>query len=429
MVVFFVHFFHISQIINCFYLYHPTKPQIMKRSFFVVSGRFLLIMTIAVMSTISASAGDHPAYLKALADLRAARWLIDHRPAQDWRQSADEASAVSAIDAAINEIKKAAIDDHKDINDHVGVQEIPDRMGRLQKALQMLQATRNDIAQREDDRFALGLRARAFQQVDAAIGATQRAIQAPSHEAHPAYLQALADLRAARWLISNHPSSDWMQSADEGAAVSSIDGAINEIKKAAIDDHKDINDHTGVQEIPDRMGRLQKALQMLQATRNNIAQREDDRFAQGLRARAFQQVDAAISATQHAIQAPSHEAHPAYLQALADLRAARWLVDHRPNNGWQPTGDETNTVRAIDAAMNEIKKAAIDDHKDVNDHTSVQEIPDRGGRMHRALYMLRATRKDVAQREDDNFAQGLKARALQHIDDAIRSVQQAIQNF
>ena len=135
-----------------------------------------MIVAVAMMSSASAFAGEHPAYLHALADLRAARWMIDHRAATNWVQSKDELAAVNEIDAAINEIKRAAIDDHKDINDHVGVQEIPDRTGRLHKAVELLKRTRADIAQREDDKFAQGLRARAFQHIDEAIGNTQRAI-------------------------------------------------------------------------------------------------------------------------------------------------------------------------------------------------------------------------------------------------------------
>jgi len=110
----------------------------------------MLIIAAAMASATTAMAADHPAYLHALSDLRAARWLIDHRPAKDWVQSKDEAAAVREIDAAINEIKQASIDDHKDINDHVGVQEIPDRAGRLHKASEILRRTRGEIAQRED---------------------------------------------------------------------------------------------------------------------------------------------------------------------------------------------------------------------------------------------------------------------------------------
>jgi hypothetical protein len=136
----------------------------------------IVIIAVAMMTSVSAFAGEHPAYLHALADLRAARWLIDHHPAKDWKQSEDEAGAVRAIDAAINEIKHAAIDDHKDLNDHTGVQEIPERQSRLRKAAELLKRTREDINQHEENGFAQGLRDRAIRQIDEALRLTQRAI-------------------------------------------------------------------------------------------------------------------------------------------------------------------------------------------------------------------------------------------------------------
>src|ERR1039458_8913850 len=60
-----------------------------------------------------------------------------------------------------------------------------------------------------------------------------------------------------------------------------------------------------------------------------------------------------------------HE-HPSYLHALSDLRAARWLIEHRPETSWQKTMDEDEAVRQIDEAINKIKRAAIDDHKDID---------------------------------------------------------------
>jgi hypothetical protein len=43
--------------------------------------------------------------------------------------------------------------------------------------------------------------------------------------------------------------------------------------------------------------------------------------------------------------APAAQArHPAYLHALSDLRAARWLIQHRPGD-WVQNGDEMEAVR------------------------------------------------------------------------------------
>jgi hypothetical protein len=115
---------------------------------------------------------------------------------------------------------------------------------------------------------------------------------------------------------------------------------------------------------------------------------------------------------------PAH--HPAYLHALSDLRAARWLIEHRPGD-WAQTNDEVQAVHEVDAAINEIKRAAIDDGKNIADHPALDERPDHRGRIHEALEYLRKGRADIEREEDNAFANGLRDRAIGHIDGAIRA--------
>jgi hypothetical protein len=117
--------------------------------------------------------------------------------------------------------------------------------------------------------------------------------------------------------------------------------------------------------------------------------------------------------------------HPAYLHALSNLRAARWLIEHRPGN-WQQTNDEMEAVKRIDAAIAEIKKAAIEDGKNLEDHPGVEDRKDHGGRLHLAIDFLRKAHNDVDKEEDNGFAHGLKARAIDHIDGAIHATERAI---
>ncbi len=119
------------------------------------------------------------------------------------------------------------------------------------------------------------------------------------------------------------------------------------------------------------------------------------------------------------------QVHPHYLHALSDLRAARWQIEHRPGN-WNQTVDEVDAVKRIDETINEIKKASIDDGKDINDHPKQAEIPDHIGRLHKAHDYLKAAQADINQEEDNGFAQGLQGRALKHIAEAIRLVEKAI---
>jgi hypothetical protein len=88
--------------------------------------------------------------------------------------------------------------------------------------------------------------------------------------------------------------------------------------------------------------------------------------------------------------------------------------------------DEAVAISAIDRAIAEIKRAAIDDGKDIADHEPLDANLRRGGRLHHALEELHAALKDVNQDEDNAYAQGLKARAVRHIEEAIRLTQQGI---
>lgn len=117
--------------------------------------------------------------------------------------------------------------------------------------------------------------------------------------------------------------------------------------------------------------------------------------------------------------------HPYYLHALTDLRTARWMVEHRPGDA-AVSGGEDITVGEIDAAINDIKKAAINDGKDLHDHPQVDVPGDRPGRLHKALELLRKVHGDVAREEDDPMTRGLRDRAVGHIDNAIHATEQTL---
>jgi len=117
---------------------------------------------------------------------------------------------------------------------------------------------------------------------------------------HPFYLHALSDLRTARGLLEHRPG-DPAVSGQEDVAISEIDGAIGEIKHAAIDDGKDVHDHEPLDAAADHPGRLHKALEILRKVHSDVAREEDDPQTKGLRNRAVGHVDGAIHATEHAI--------------------------------------------------------------------------------------------------------------------------------
>jgi hypothetical protein len=127
-----------------------------------------------------------------------------------------------------------------------------------------------------------------------------------------------------------------------------------------------------------------------------------------------------------AARADQPGAHPAFLHALTDLRHARAHLE-KPNNP-QVNWDERTAIHAVDEAINEIKKAAIDDGKPLSEHPPVDVGLDHAARLHRALELLRKAKSDIEARESNNFARGLRGRAVGHIDRAINFTEQGIAN-
>ena len=118
--------------------------------------------------------------------------------------------------------------------------------------------------------------------------------------------------------------------------------------------------------------------------------------------------------------------HPAYLHALTDLRHARAHLERQTWSG-RMDREEDHVIAEIDKAIEEIKHAAIDDGKNLNDHPPVDAHLGHKGRYHRALELLDNAHHDIAEKEDDGFAHGLRHRALEHIDEAHRIVELLIE--
>jgi hypothetical protein len=141
--------------------------------------RWLAVIGVASMISATASAdlpGKHPGYLHALTDLRTARWLLSHQ-AGDAKVYADEDVAITEANAAINEIKKASIDDGKDLNDHPAV-DVKEHGSRLLRSIETLRMAKQDITKEEDNPEVRELRHRAVEHIDHAIQAAERAHEA-----------------------------------------------------------------------------------------------------------------------------------------------------------------------------------------------------------------------------------------------------------
>ena len=385
------------------------------------------------------ASSQHPAYLHALSDLRAARAYLE-KPASvasRW----DQNTAIREIDAAIGEIRQAAIDDGKPLSDHPPV-DVNELWGsRLHRALELVQAAHRDVSQDEDNGYANGLKNRAISHIDLSARYIEQGMTdaqanpqpvAPPPAQHPAYLHALSDLRYARYLLARPANVNvrW----DENSAIREIDAAMAEIRQAAIDDGKPLDDHPPVDANLEWGGRLQKALDLVEASRNDVNQREDNAYAGGLKNRSVQHLDAAARFVREGIEDSRRPTtppatggdHPAYLHALSDMRLARALLE-RPAEvdvKW----DESRAIRDIDAAIHEINQAAIDDHKPLTDHPPVDVKQRHRDRLRTAMDLLSGAARDIEQREDNTYAKGLRARAVRHIRAAEGAIRDAMKD-
>lgn len=119
--------------------------------------------------------------------------------------------------------------------------------------------------------------------------------------------------------------------------------------------------------------------------------------------------------------------HPAYLHAMSDLRQAYWLVQHRDSRDPVAKDEEHRAAGAIRAAYQSLKDAAIVDNKNLDDQPPADMVWDqRGGRLHRAMDLLRDAHNQVSREEDDPAARGFKNRALHQIDAAAAATDAAM---
>jgi hypothetical protein len=113
---------------------------------------------------------------------------------------------------------------------------------------------------------------------------------------------------------------------------------------------------------------------------------------------------------------PAHAQFPAYLHAISDLRSARAYLqqDTRP----QFEGHRHRAIDEISRAIDDMKKAAVDDGKNLGSTPPPQSGGNPGAPIHTALRLLEEARRDVASGADSPENRGLQVRSLQHIDKA-----------
>jgi hypothetical protein len=115
-----------------------------------------------------------PNYLHALSDLRDAREHLEHFGNEPADARAER--AIFEIDRAINAIKREAIMSGNDIENRVPVDTHLARTGRFQKAMDLLDRARRDVAGEEDQPDAQALQLRVMRHIEEARREVARAV-------------------------------------------------------------------------------------------------------------------------------------------------------------------------------------------------------------------------------------------------------------
>lgn len=144
------------------------------------AGSVMLLCAAMLLAACASPAPVHPSYLHALTDLRDARWDLEHRPG-DPAVSENEDVAITEIDRAMSELKRAAFDDNKNLGVRPHEDAALDRAGRLHRAAELLRKARADVDRPESNPEARDLKFRALQHIGEAINATDRAIAHVEH--------------------------------------------------------------------------------------------------------------------------------------------------------------------------------------------------------------------------------------------------------
>ncbi|HTU44297.1 MAG TPA: hypothetical protein VMF91_04510 [Bryobacteraceae bacterium] len=117
--------------------------------------------------------------------------------------------------------------------------------------------------------------------------------------------------------------------------------------------------------------------------------------------------------------------HPGYLHALSDLRYSRALLEH---GDWGRVGpDRERAIGEIDRAIEELRRAAMDDGKNPEAHPPIEPGWAPRDRLHRAEEALGRAREAISREEDNPAAREWRNRAFRHIDEARRAVHHAIE--
>jgi hypothetical protein len=259
---------------------------------------------------------------------------------------------------------------------------------------------------------------------------------------HPRYLHARSDLRRAYLFMRVHEEPNVER--DLNIAADYVVGAIREIDNAARWDRRDIDDNPPIDIHLGRGSRFREIVRLLESARADIDREEDNPMAREWRNRAFRFIDDSIAMVRKGgydkfrdevggMLAPAPPmgasyggAHPRYLHAISDLRYARALLYR---SDWRDVmRDQRHAVEEIDRAIDEAKRAAIEDGKNIDDHPPIDVRAGWEGRFRQAMDLLNSALRDLSSEEDNRDAAAWRSAARGHVQAARDSVTRAMRD-
>jgi len=127
------------------------------------------------------------------------------------------------------------------------------------------------------------------------------------------------------------------------------------------------------------------------------------------------------------LYAQGSEKHPAYLQALSNLKLARALLEKTPSTQ-KLDGKEAAALAEIDATIGDLNKASVVGGKPALSPRVSDAKLDRTKRFREALKLLAMARKEIKE-EKTEPATGLKVRSEKHLKKASRLVDDEIRHL
>lgn len=118
---------------------------------------------------------------------------------------------------------------------------------------------------------------------------------------------------------------------------------------------------------------------------------------------------------------PAKAQFPAYLHAISDLRTARAYLEMDARPGGEHA--RRHAIDQINKAVDEMKKAAVDDGKNPWHTPPPQSGGNPGMPVHTAVRLLREARGDVDHGHDSPENRGLRERSIDHIDKALADLE------